>query len=182
VAYVLNGTTVDTRGGLERLASRFAFVRKQNPGVELAVFLSRPTDPRQHARLSAQLGLPVHPFLALDDAGAGLSVEGVLAALCALVQLSDAGESTRNTDAVAAEQLLRLLLHLRACGGSDLWTSALQLYRHMADDSVCGHRHDDEEKLAAPLSHVLGRFSGAARFLAGKNHCVCVWVEGLFCL
>lgn len=154
------------------MTSRFAFVRKQNPGVELAVFLSRETDPRQSARLSAKLGLPVHSFLALDGPSGRLNVEGVLAALCRFVQLSDAAAMARNTDAVAAEQLLRLLLHLRSCGGggSSLWTSALQLYQHMSDENVCGHQHQDEERLAAPLSHVLGSFAAATRFLAGfKN-------------
>ena len=163
----MNGTTVDALGGLERVASRFAFVRKQNPRVELAVFLSRETDPRQSARLSTKLGLPVHSFLALDGPSGRLNVEGVLAALCRLVQLSDAAAMARNTDAVAAEQLLRLLLHLRSCGGSSLWTSALQLYQHMSDENVCGHQHQDEERLAAPLSHVLGSFAAATRFLAG---------------
>jgi hypothetical protein len=166
VVYVLNGSTVGSADSFTKIAKRFEFVRRQNPLVDVAVFLSRERDSNQRRVVSARLGLPVHPFCILSPNGE-ISVDGVVDALCELVRLDHLASA--DSDAIAAEHLVDLLKHLRSCGSTQLWTSARQVYEHLSSQEECGHAEHNKLKNAAPQSHVLGFFPSAVKFLLEKQ-------------
>lgn len=165
MVYVLNGTSVDKSISVVR--SRFEFLRRLNPFMELAVFLSRQVDSNQLTRLSSELHMVVTPFCTLSSDGNSLNVEGVLSALCQVMLLSNT--DNEGADAIAAEHLIALLQDVRACkGGSQLWSTAHQLYLHVSEEEHCNH----EQTNSAPLSHALGRFDGAVQFLVERHMAV----------
>ncbi len=165
-AYVLNGATC---GSLEQARQRFDFVRRQNPAMELAVFLSRQRDEQQLKEVGSQLRLPVYPFRVLDPATGSLSVEGIVETLTRLVRLD--GFAPGGEAEMAAEQLLAAWDEMRSCAAATpppLWLTARALHEHFAD----GHGHRRDPANAAPLSHVLGHFAAAAELLARKRMAV----------
>ncbi len=159
IVYIVNGSTAKSNHVLIR--QRFDFLRSKNPLAQFGVLLSRACDDEQGARLSNALGMPVSPFCTLREDGE-INVDGVVSALCQLVLLSESDDSSG--DAVAAEHLVNLLVHVRDT--TNLWTSAQQLYHHMSEQ----HEHCDQDlPNAAPLSHVLGRFANAVSFLESRR-------------
>lgn len=169
--YVLNGQTLNNLG---QTRERLDFLLRQNTLLELLIFLSRETHSSQAAQISQELGRAVTPFSILDASG-NLSVEGIVAALCAMVK-SRQLLPLHSQEALVAEHLI-CFWKAWACRGSiaqgdemHLWIQPRDFYAYMSQDEH-NHAHEGYNNVI-PLGDILHDFEDAANALCRNGFAI----------